>query len=191
MTDVFTILRADHDEVKAMLALLESSPVTRGAAPDELARRKGLVDELVIAQSRHEAAEQQVFWPAVQALGADGARIAEQAIEQEEEGERVLDHLSRLGAGHDQSEALLAAYINAARSHIVFEEAHAWPLISAEITQARAEELGEEFARVKKMAPTRPHPGIPAQGGAGQRAAATVAAAADRLRDAVTGRGRR
>jgi hypothetical protein len=187
MANVFTVLRADHEQVKAMLARLESGPGARaGATADQLMRRRQLVEELIIEESRHEAAEQKCFWPVVRDLGPDGARVAEQALEQEEQGERVLDELSRLDPDDERFEILIAGFISAARSHIIFEEAHAWPLLSAEISQARAEQLGDEITAAKRQAPTRPHPNIPAQGSAHK-----AAAAADKLRDTVTGRGRR
>jgi hypothetical protein len=190
MPDVFTVLRADHDEVKAMLARLAEGPgAADGASAEQLAQRQQLIEEVIIEESRHEAAEQQHFWPAMQALGVDGARITEQALEQEAGAEKVLSQLSELGPGDEEFEPLLARFIRDARSHIAFEEAHAWPLLSVEITQARAEELGEEVIRAKKMAPTRPHPSIPPQGPA-QKAASPVAAIADKLRDTLSGRGR-
>jgi hypothetical protein len=40
------------------------------------------------------------------------------------------------------------------------------------------------------MAPTRPHPNVPAQPGV-LKTAGPVAAAADKIRDSVTGRGRK
>jgi hypothetical protein len=190
MADVFTVLRADHDQVKLLLARLQDGVAARdGATADQLARRRKLVEEVIIEQSRHEAAEQKCFWPVVRDLGLDGARVAEQALEQEEETEQVLSELSTLAPDDEQFEARLTRFIRAARSHIIFEEAHAWPLLSVGISQARAEQLGDEITAAKRQAPTRPHPTIPAQGGA-QKAATAAAAAADRLRDAVTGRGR-
>ena len=89
MPDVFTVLRADHDEVKAMLARLADGPkAADGASAEQLAQRQQLVEEVIIEEARHEAAEQQYFWPAMQALGPDGARIAEQALEQEADAEK-------------------------------------------------------------------------------------------------------
>jgi hypothetical protein len=191
MSDVFTVLRADHDEVKAMLARLADGPkAADGASAEQLARRQQLVEEVIIEEASHEAAEQQCFWPAMQALGPDGARVAEQALEQEANAEKVLSELTKLSPDDEGFEQLLAIFTSDARSHIAFEEAHAWPLLSVEISQARAEELGDEVIQAKKMAPTRPHPSIPAQGPA-RKAAGPVAAAADKLRDAVSGRGRR
>ncbi len=193
MTDVFTVLRADHEQLKSMIARLEDGPkMIDGASMEQLWLRQQLAADLIFEEARHEAAEQQCFWPAVQELGPDGARVAELALEQEQEAEQVLSELSKLSADDPRFEEVLAMFIRGARAHISYEEAHAWPLLSVEITQPRAEEMGEEIARAKVTAPTRPHPTIPPQVGS-QRAAGPMAAAvaaADKIRDALTGRGR-
>jgi hypothetical protein len=60
-------------------------------------------------------------------------------------------------------------------------------LPSADETE-RAAELGTQIAEGKKTAPTRPHPHTPPSPGA-LKAAGPVAAAADKLRDKMAGRG--
>ena len=66
MTDVFTVLAQDHQEVKAMLAELERGPTkATGATEDQLALRKKMTEQLIIEESRHEALEEMYFWPAV------------------------------------------------------------------------------------------------------------------------------
>ena len=64
MTDVFTVLAQDHQEVKAMLAELERGPTkATGATEDQLALRKKMTEQLIIEESRHEALEEMYFWP--------------------------------------------------------------------------------------------------------------------------------
>jgi hemerythrin-like domain-containing protein len=189
MPDVFQVLRKDHDEVKAMLAELEEGPkASTGATAEQLAFRKRSVDEVIIEESKHEAAEQQYFWPAVKRLGADGLRVAELGLEQEAEADPVLAELDKLQPDDEEFEERLAAFASAARAHITYEEAHAWPLLRATIGADEAQLLGEQITRAKKLAPTRPHPHVPPQPGA-VKTAGPVAGVADRLRDAVTGRG--
>jgi len=190
MPNVFEVLRTDHHEVKAMLIRLESGPqASLGATAEQIAQRKHLVDELIIEQSKHEAAEQQYFWPMVRALGPEGDRVADQGLEQEAQGESVLNELDKLDADDERFESVLAAFISDGRAHIAFEEAHAWPLLGAALSAEQAEELGDKISQAKKMAPTRPHPHTPPTEGA-QKTAGPMARVADRLRDAVTGRGR-
>jgi hypothetical protein len=173
MPNVLEVLRKDHDEIKAMLVRLEAGPaVTPGATAEQIARRRQLADEVIIEESTHEAVEQQYFWPLVRALGPDGARVAEEALEQETQGEWVLSELEKLDADDERFEAVVATFISAARAHIAFEEAHGWPLLAAALTVEQADELGDKLIRAKKI------PG-------------TTTEIADRFRDAVTGRGRR
>ena len=190
MPDVFEVLKKDHDEVKGMLDWLADGPTAAsGATAEQLAQRKRLVDNLIMEESRHETAEQQHFWPAMRALGPEGDRVADQAIEQETEGEAILDKLDAIGPDDERFESLLATFASDARAHIAFEEAHAWPLLSATISQQKSAELADKITQAKKTAPTRPHPKVPPQRGA-HKTAGPLAAAADKIRDALTGRGR-
>jgi hypothetical protein len=190
MPDVFEVLKKDHDEVKAMLNRLADGPTaTSGATGEQLAQRKRLVDDLIIEESRHEAAEQQHFWPAMRALGPEGDRVADQAIEQETAGEATLDKLDAVGPDDQRFESLLATFASDARAHTAFEEAHAWPLLSATLSQQESAELADKITQAKKTAPTRPHPKVPPQRGA-LKTAGPLMAMADKLRDALTGRGR-
>jgi hypothetical protein len=184
MPDVFQVLKKDHEEVKVMLAELEVGPkASSGATAEQLAFRKRAVDQVIIEESKHEAAEQLYFWPAVKQLGPDGVRIAELGLEQETEADPVLAELDKLQPDDQGFEERLTAFGAAARAHIAFEETQAWPLLRASITAEEALALGDLVSQAKDSAPTRPHPHVPAQAG-------PVAGMVDRLRDAVTGRGK-
>ena len=164
MPDVFQVLKKDHDEVKAMLAQLEDGPkASDGATPEQLAFRRQALDEVIIDQCRHEAAEQQYFWPVLGGLGPDGARVMQEGLEQENEAEPLLAELSMLQLGDAVFEDRLAAFISAARAHIAFEEAHAWPLLQAAINHDQAQALGDRIMHAKEKAPASPHPHVPAQ----------------------------
>jgi hypothetical protein len=190
MADVFEVLSQDHDEVKAMLVRLENGPKDgTGASAAELAERKRLAEEVIIEESKHETAEQQHFWPAIRELGPEGDRVADEAIRQERAAEQVLHELGKLDPEDEEFEELLTGFISDARAHIAFEEGHAWPLLRASLTADEAAELGAKIAKAKKVAPTRPHPNTPTSKAA-RKAAGPLAGVADRLRDAVTGRGR-
>lgn len=190
MSDVFEVLKKDHDEVKAMLDRLSSGPTAAsGATGEQLAQRKRLVDNVIMEETRHEAAEQQYFWPAMRQLGPEGDRIAGQAIEQETAGEETLNKLDALDPGDHRFESVLASFVSDARAHIAFEEAHAWPLLSATLSQQESAGLAEKIIQAKKLAPTRPHPKVPPQPGA-LKTAGPLASAADKIRDVLTGRGR-
>ena len=193
MADVFTVLAKDHEEVKGMLAELEKGPAkAAGASQDQLARRKKMTEELIIEESKHEALEEMYFWPAVREHHPAGNTLADEATGQEQEAKEVLARLDKLQAGDAEFEKLLGTFIGAAREHIEFEETQVWPglrsVLSAETAAELGSELGSKIADGKKTAPTRPHPRTPASPGV-LKAAGPAAAAADKARDAVTGRG--
>ncbi|HET9081039.1 MAG TPA: hemerythrin domain-containing protein [Trebonia sp.] len=189
MADVFTVLSQDHEEVKRMLAELEKGPSrATGASEDQLALRKKMTEQLIIEESKHEALEEMYFWPVVRDHLPDGDTLADQATGQEQEAKQVLAKLDKLDASDAEFEKLLGTFTGAAREHIQFEETVVWPGLRTALNTERAAELGTQIAEGKKTAPTRPHPHTPPSPGA-LKTAGPIAAAADRARDAVTGRG--
>ena len=189
MAQAFDVLSQDHAEVKQMLAELESGPTaSSGASTSDLSQRKKVVEQLVIAESKHEAVEEMYFWPTVRDKVPDGDKLADTAIEQEQEGKEVLDKLDKLDANAPEFENLVRVLIRAAREHISYEETQAWPALRTALTAEEASELGRKIEQGKKSAPTRPHPRTRPSPGV-LKSVGRAAAAADRARDAVTGRG--
>jgi hemerythrin-like domain-containing protein len=188
MPSAFEVLAKDHEEVKLMLAELERGPAAAaGVGPDQLALRKKMVQQLVIEESRHEAVEEMYFWPAVRDALTDGDKLADQAQAQEQEAKGVLDRLDKLAPEDGEFETLLAQFTAAGREHIAFEETAVWPRLREVLSAEQADELGSKLEQGKSTAPTRPHPHTPPSPGL-LKTAGPVVAAADRLRDAATGR---
>jgi hemerythrin-like domain-containing protein len=189
MPTVFDVLGRDHQEVKQMLSELEKGPTARtGARDNELVLRKKMVEQLVIEESKHEAVEEMYVWPAVRDRVPDGERLARTATGQEQEGKEVLDRLDKLEASDPQFEELVVTFIQAGREHISYEETAVWPLLRESLSAKEASELGDKVAEAKKTAPTRPHPHTPPSPSV-LKSAGPAVAAADRARDAVSGRG--
>lgn len=186
MADIFQELRKDHAEVKGLLERLEvASPVIEAA----LKERRKMVDELIMEESRHEAAEEQHFWPTVKEQVEGGQALAEKALKQEQEGKEVLDKLDGMDPRDPEFEQLLAKFIMAGREHIAFEENSVWPALEGVLTEEDRKELGEKFEQAKKMGPTRPHPNTPPSPAA-LKTAGMVAGMMDKARDAISDRGK-
>ena len=184
------MLANDHTEVRRMLSELEAGPKSAsGATDDQLLLRKKMTEELIIEESKHEAAEEMYFWPAVRDHVPDGDQLADQATSQEQEAKDVLNRLDKLDASEPEFEELLAEFTSAAREHIAFEEEQVWPGLRTTLTAAESDELGTRLSEAKKTAPTRPHPHTPPSPAA-LKSTGPAAAMADRARDAATGRGR-
>ena len=189
MADVFTVLAQDHQEVQAMLAELEKGPTrATGASENQLALRKKMTETLIIEESKHEALEEMYFWPAVREYHSAGDTLADEATGQEQEAKHVLAELDKLEASDAEFEELLGKFIGAAREHIAFEENQVWPGLRSVLPAKVSGELGTKIAEGKKTAPTRPHPHTPASPSVLKTAGPAVAAA-DKARDAATGRG--
>jgi hemerythrin-like domain-containing protein len=190
MANVFDVLRKDHEEVKRALAELETGPTAAtGANPDQLALREKLVEYLIIEESKHEAVEEEYFWPAVRERLPDGDRLADHAVEQEQAAKYVLNDLIGVNADDPVFEELLGRFIADGREHIAYEETSVWPPLTKTLSAEEADELGTKVEEGKKLAPTRPHPHTPPKPGILKTAGPTVAAV-DKARDAVTGRGK-
>ena len=154
MPSVFDVLARDHEEVKRMLAELElGAAAASGADSDQLALRKRLAEHLIVEESRHEAAEEMYFWPAVRERLEDGDDLANQALTQEQEGKALLHQLEKLAPESIEFENVLAQFISGGRTHIAFEEAHVWPGLRAALSAAEVEELGRKLEQAKGDAP--------------------------------------
>ncbi len=172
MTDAIELLRCDHEQVRRLLSTLEEGD-------------RGLVSQLVIVASGHEAIEEQHFWPLVRRRVQNGPRLADEAVGQEQEAKRLLDLLEKSGAEAD----LLRQVIAIVREHIDFEESQVWPGVRLALSEQELGDLGTQLEQAKRLAPTRPHPHMPCTPEM-LKVTAPIAGAADRIRDALGGRHR-
>jgi hemerythrin-like domain-containing protein len=186
MADVFEVLSHDHNEVKRIFSEFEAGVSALGGGDDRLAARRKLAEQLVVAESQHEAVEEQFFWPMVREFLDEGDQLADQAIEQEQQGKQVLDDLRKSELGEHEFDNLVAKFINAGREHIAFEEEQVWPGLRAALNAQQSDLLATKIEQAKVMAPTRPHPHTPPKPGV-LKTAGMGAAAADKVRDAVAG----
>jgi hemerythrin-like domain-containing protein len=186
--DALALLREDHLAVLAMLDTLERTPDDgRPAIPNDLGARRQLVTDLVIAESAHEALEEEFFWPSVRHWLPEGNELATPALEQEQSAKQLLAELDKLDAADPTFERLVARIIDDARAHIRYEETEVWPVVRDRIARSELEELGRKMAAARKVAPTRPHPHTPPKPGV-LKTTGIAAAAVDRLRDVATRR---
>lgn len=186
--DAITVLTRDHNEVKEMLARLESTPnAATGASGEQLEQRKSVVEQLVMELSRHEAAEEQYLWPTVRESMANGEQLAETAVGQEQEGKEALAKLDGMSADNLDFESLLTQTAADLREHIRTEE-EVFAMLKTSVSHEQLVEMGGKIEKAKKIAPTRPHPNAP-NSAMGQKVAGAMAAPMDRIRDAVKDRG--
>lgn len=182
--DALTFLRQDHKSVLGMLGVLDGAPSGSGATESGLST---MVTNLVIAESQHEAIEEQFFWPEVRKLLDDGDALADRAIEQEQEGKRLLQRLEDGVPGDPDYQEALKEFVKAGRDHIAYEQEVVWPAFEAAISREDLVKMGEKLEAAKKIAPTRPHPDTPPSP-AVLKTMGMATAMVDHVRDAATGR---
>jgi hemerythrin-like domain-containing protein len=182
--DALTFLRQDHKSVLGMLEVLDEAPSGTGA---EISGLETMVTNLVIAESQHEAIEEQLFWPAVRDALEDGDALADQAIEQEQDGKKLLQRLVDGKPGEAEYHEALQHFVKAGRDHIAYEQDVVFPRFEAAVSREHLDKLGERLERAKKIAPTRPHPDTPPNPTV-LRTVGMVTATVDHVRDAFTGR---
>jgi Hemerythrin HHE cation binding domain len=202
MTDAIEILQRDHDEIRRLLAAVETSLLAAarsvagagaagaGAAAGARAgdgRLAALVEQVIIDESGHEAIEEQYFWPLVRRRVHDGARLADQAISQEQEAKQVLARLERHDSRDAGYGALIRRFLVVGRAHIDFEETQVWPGVRLALSEQELDDLGEQLEQGKRLAPTRPHPNMPPTAEV-LKVVAPIAAATDWIRDVLGGR---
>lgn len=181
MSDIFTELETDHQAVLRMAQELETS----GLADDARGR---IVERLVMEESKHEAAEEMWFWPAVREFVSNGEGLRNTGLDQEEEGKKLLQQLSKTPSANPDFDRLLGELIPAIRSHVDYEQARVWPALRSALPPATAHQLGAKYRSAYQSGPTRPHPHSSADP-AVLKVAGRAAAAVDRARDAITHRG--
>jgi hemerythrin-like domain-containing protein len=183
--DALTFLRADHESVLGMLEALDGA--LEGGDP-QASGLGTMVTDLIIAESQHEAVEEQWFWPAVRNALQDGDELADHGTAQEQAGKVLLQRLEDGTPGDPDYRDALQKFVRAGREHIAYEQDVVWPRITVALSQDELNKLGKRLETAKKVAPTRPHPGTPPVGVV-QKTMGLGVAVADHVRDAVTRRG--
>ncbi|MDT9682690.1 hemerythrin domain-containing protein [Streptomyces sp. TRM76323] len=180
--DVITELTTDHREVEELFARIE------GLAPGD-PERKRLADQVTMELVRHSVAEEEYLYPAVREHLSGGDALADKELEDHASAERTMKELEGCEADDTRFDVLVAQLMAEIREHVADEEANLLPRLREACSQEELDELGDKVRRAKKTAPTRPHPAAPDKPPA-NKLLAPGTGMVDRLRDALTGRGK-
>lgn len=181
--DALELLTRDHREVEDLFAQFHG-----GSDEERRSSAEGIIRELAI----HAAIEEELFYPAVRKQMPACEGLVEHGIDEHQEVKEILAALDgMIDKTHTKAFAdKLQRLERSVTEHVEEEETKLFPSVRDGFTKTALNELGTAMNRAKKAAPTRPHPGIPANP-AVQAVAGKAAAVVDRMRDAVSGRDRR
>ncbi|MGA5168741.1 MULTISPECIES: hemerythrin domain-containing protein [Streptomyces] len=180
--DVITELSNDHEEVEELFATIEELPSGDG-------RRKHFADQVTIELVRHSVAEEACLYPAVRQHVPGGDALADKELADHAAAERIMKDLEGCEADDPQFDVLVNRLMAEIRSHVTDEENNLFPRLREACSADVLGELGEKVRQAKRTAPTRPHPSAPDKPPA-NKLLAPGAGLVDRLRDAMTGRGK-
>jgi hemerythrin superfamily protein len=182
-TDVITFLIDQHNEVNDMFVELEKMD---GATDDTLQR---LAEQIVTSLVTHSVAEEIYLYPTVRHVVPGGDEIADHELSEHAEAERTMKQLEALTPAEPEFWPTVHKLIGEIRHHVAEEENRLFPELRAACSEEHLQELGRKVEQVQKVAPTRPHPSAPS-GGPALAVLAPGVGLVDRVRDALSGRGR-
>jgi hemerythrin superfamily protein len=179
-TDVVDLLLEQHQQIRRLFDEVAA------AVGDE---KRDRFNDLVRLLAVHESAEEIVVHPAARRAIADGDRVVEARLDEEDRAKHELAELYDLGVDDPAFDQRLTALGAAVLQHAAQEESQEFLTLRAELPPDRLRNMRGAVEAAEKMAPSRPHPG------AGESASANLMAGPplavfDRVRDAVRDWGR-
>lgn len=180
--NVIDELVTDHREVEDIFGKIDALPLGHKD-------RKVYADQATIELVRHSVAEEAYLYPAVREHVENGSTLADKELADHAKAEQLMKDLESRDAGDPEFDRLVGMLMSEIREHIADEEQNLFPMLRASCSPEQLDQLGDKVRQAKKTAPTRPHPAAPDKPPA-NKLLAPGAGLVDRLRDALSGRGK-
>lgn len=174
-TTATALLRQRHREISAMFEQLLHSVGTE---------RRELFDCLRTALAVHETAEEIVLHPTVRTFDDESKRIVEARLAEEQQAKEVLADLERVDCDEPSFLLQVADLRDAVVAHAAAEERELFPLVEQRCSPDQQRDMVKRIELAEMIAPTHPHPHIPATA-TGNLIIGPFAAMADMVRDAL------
>jgi hemerythrin superfamily protein len=175
MTTAVEFIRDQHDEIRRLFGEVEGS---------EEGARKEPAECLIRLLAVHETAEELVIYPALETIGEEGRRVADERRAEEDVAKREVSDLEKLGPESPDFEMQFGKVKALVLTHAEREEATVLPLLEAHKDDEELQRLAAALDVAIAMAPTHPHPHSP-ESALGNLVTGPFVAVADRVRDAL------
>ncbi|GIH12850.1 hemerythrin domain-containing protein [Rugosimonospora africana] len=189
--DVIDMLSQEHREIEELFVRLDELAATRDA-PDsdgERAEARVIADQAITELTRHWVAEERHLYPAVRENVPDLEQVADRELAEHAKAERNMKALERLDPDDEEFWIRTEVLIGLVRAHIQVEEDQVFPGLRDAVPRELLVELGGKVERAQRAGPTHPHPAAPDRP-PGNRLVDPATGLMDRIRDAVSSRGR-
>ncbi|MGR7024152.1 hemerythrin domain-containing protein [Geodermatophilus sp. URMC 62] len=143
--------RDDHEQLDRLLRKLDGST---GRAQEEVLTR---IDRLVFS---HAFAEETVLWPVIRRVLTDGDELTRRIETEHQEVNELVAALEEGGVDHPDRPARLARLVKVLQEDVRDEEDLLLPRLQERLDPAELRRLGRQWALVRRVAPTRPHPTV-------------------------------
>ena len=153
--DAITLLKEDHRTVEGLFRRFERSSNRQTRTAGEVVTR--IIEEL----SRHAAIEEQAFYPAVRKAMPDVEDDILEALEEHHVVKWTLSELDGMQPSDERFEAKVTVLMESVRHHVREEERELFPEVRRAMGRTQLAELGAKMEKLKKTAPSRPHPRTP------------------------------
>jgi hemerythrin superfamily protein len=173
--DIVDSLLAHHQQIKVLFTQVE-------AAVGE--HKQQLFQELVALLAVHESVEETLIHPLAERILSDADAVVPPRLAEEQAAKQALSHLYDLGVEHPQFNGELIALRDAVAAHAEAEELLEFERLRELVDPAELSRLRSAMTVAATLAPTRPHPDVPANPAASVLLG-TPLAVFDRVRDAL------
>ena len=172
--NVVDLLLAQHDEIRRLASTVEQSS---GKA------RKDAFDELRQLLAVHETAEEEIVHPFARRAIANGSRVVDARLKEENEAKGVLSELEKMDTDSPDFAEKFADFHKDVAAHAAYEEKKEFPGIRKKATPEQMRGMAKAVRAAEAIAPTHPHQGT--ESPTKNLAFGPLAAFTDRVRDAI------
>ena len=156
MPDAITMLRDDHKKVEKLFKEFEKLEKNDATA----AKKRAVVEQIIEELSVHAAIEEQAFYPAVRKLEDVGDVVLE-GLEEHHVVKWTLSELDGMKGEEERFDAKVTVLMESVRHHVEEEEGEMFPKVREAMGRKALVELGQQMEKLRKAAPTKPHPRMP------------------------------
>lgn len=178
-TDVISFLQEQHEEIKSLFKLVNSS--------EGDAKRDAFVS-LRRLLAVHETAEEEIVHPAARRVLPNGETLIDARLLEENEAKKILSQLETLDIESPEFLAQFDMLERGVLTHAEAEEREEFAQLATALDQKQLDRMRRAAEFAEKVAPTRPHPGV--ESATANVLAGPFAAMLDRTRDALSGKSR-
>jgi hemerythrin superfamily protein len=155
--NAITLLKNDHKTVEDLFKRFEK------LGPRAVKSKQDIAERVVRELSIHAAIEEMVFYPAIREVVEQGD-VDDMVLESLEEHHIVkwqLYEIERTNAADERFDPKMRVLMENIRHHVEEEEKDLFPKVNKMFDRGQLDELGDAMTRLKKTAPTHPHPRSP------------------------------